>query len=202
MAVSISHLGYRKLSRVIFEWQAADRASLLALFVLIEVTSHWLWCVFVWWRQDLYGSYVDMGLLYPLWTGVTLMLVFFFWMVSRTSPIRTDTGSLYKWQAIMITLYSLYIAVVILVMGHRSEEHTSELQSRENLVCRLLLEKKNIVPTDRMELRGLEIASFIRAADGRVQTALVTSPTPGALPVVLRQTAVRARVKHAHAYPR
>src|SRR5690606_41426442 len=27
--------------------------------------------------------------------------------------------------------------------GDRSEEHTSELQSRENLVCRLLLEKKN-----------------------------------------------------------
>src|SRR5690606_41930877 len=27
-------------------------------------------------------------------------------------------------------------------MDHRSEEHTSELQSRENLVCRLLLEKK------------------------------------------------------------
>src|SRR5690606_42094067 len=26
----------------------------------------------------------------------------------------------------------------------RSEEHTSELQSRENLVCRLLLEKKQI----------------------------------------------------------
>src|SRR5690606_40423678 len=26
--------------------------------------------------------------------------------------------------------------------GYRSEEHTSELQSRENLVCRLLLEKK------------------------------------------------------------
>src|SRR5690606_40473601 len=29
------------------------------------------------------------------------------------------------------------------VVGFRSEEHTSELQSRENLVCRLLLEKKN-----------------------------------------------------------
>src|SRR2546430_7867735 len=26
--------------------------------------------------------------------------------------------------------------------GHRSEEHTSELQSQSNLVCRLLLEKK------------------------------------------------------------
>src|SRR5690606_13674414 len=28
-------------------------------------------------------------------------------------------------------------------LQQRSEEHTSELQSRENLVCRLLLEKKN-----------------------------------------------------------
>src|SRR5690606_40238348 len=28
------------------------------------------------------------------------------------------------------------------LLVHRSEEHTSELQSRENLVCRLLLEKK------------------------------------------------------------
>src|SRR5258707_1904209 len=28
--------------------------------------------------------------------------------------------------------------------GLRSEEHTSELQSRQYLVCRLLLEKKNI----------------------------------------------------------
>src|SRR3712207_7280080 len=29
-------------------------------------------------------------------------------------------------------------------IGSRSEEHTSELQSRQYLVCRLLLEKKNI----------------------------------------------------------
>src|SRR5690606_40557249 len=35
---------------------------------------------------------------------------------------------------------------------NRSEEHTSELQSRENLVCRLLLEKKKI-PTRCTEQR-------------------------------------------------
>src|SRR2546430_5490124 len=29
---------------------------------------------------------------------------------------------------------------------HRSEEHTSELQSQSNLVCRLLLEKTNVAP--------------------------------------------------------
>src|SRR5688572_32313500 len=28
---------------------------------------------------------------------------------------------------------------------YRSEEHTSELQSQSNLVCRLLLEKKNVL---------------------------------------------------------
>src|SRR5690554_7596737 len=32
--------------------------------------------------------------------------------------------------------------------GTRSEEHTSELQSRPHLVCRLLLEKKNLNSID------------------------------------------------------
>src|SRR5688572_32220079 len=34
------------------------------------------------------------------------------------------------------------ITAVIPYYGYRSEEHTSELQSQSNLVCRLLLEKK------------------------------------------------------------
>src|SRR5688572_32295146 len=34
-------------------------------------------------------------------------------------------------------------ALAILAARPRSEEHTSELQSQSNLVCRLLLEKKN-----------------------------------------------------------
>src|SRR3712207_6910382 len=34
-------------------------------------------------------------------------------------------------------------ALIDTVEDHRSEEHTSELQSRQYLVCRLLLEKKN-----------------------------------------------------------
>src|SRR3989442_9050572 len=33
-------------------------------------------------------------------------------------------------------------------LGERSEEHTSELQSRPHLVCRLLLEKKNKLMCD------------------------------------------------------
>src|SRR3712207_1180027 len=39
---------------------------------------------------------------------------------------------------------ALFVAVVVTMVGAamRSEEHTSELQSRQYLVCRLLLEKK------------------------------------------------------------
>src|SRR2546430_12397589 len=33
------------------------------------------------------------------------------------------------------------------VLPGRSEEHTSELQSQSNLVCRLLLERKTITPS-------------------------------------------------------
>src|SRR5690606_42134512 len=36
----------------------------------------------------------------------------------------------------------------------RSEEHTSELQSRENLVCRLLLEKKKKI---KQHIKGQEL---------------------------------------------
>src|SRR5207302_3330862 len=36
--------------------------------------------------------------------------------------------------------------------GQRSEEHTSELQSRENLVCRLLLEKKKKDDNDTLDI--------------------------------------------------
>src|SRR5438874_4948214 len=40
-------------------------------------------------------------------------------------------------------------AIHLAVCGVRSEEHTSELQSRRDLVCRLLLEKKNNAITIR-----------------------------------------------------
>src|SRR2546427_4128276 len=39
--------------------------------------------------------------------------------------------------------------------GKRSEEHTSELQSQSNLVCRLLLEKKKNITKDLFEFRYL-----------------------------------------------
>src|SRR2546430_10069986 len=42
----------------------------------------------------------------------------------------------------------------------RSEEHTSELQSQSNLVCRLLLEKKN---TDLRKLGSTQLKQFLRS---------------------------------------
>src|SRR2546430_12196331 len=43
------------------------------------------------------------------------------------------------------------IAGIIAKYLARSEEHTSELQSQSNLVCRLLLEKKKIQPAHLVE---------------------------------------------------
>src|SRR3712207_7867341 len=49
---------------------------------------------------------------------------------------------------VQLTLTGTLIGLAIgqLVLGPRSEEHTSELQSRQYLVCRLLLEKKKHHP--------------------------------------------------------
>src|SRR5690606_39468777 len=59
-----------------------------------------------------------------------------------------DNGEQYKgsstWYKIRYNNQTRYVhsAFVQANQAIRSEEHTSELQSRENLVCRLLLEKK------------------------------------------------------------
>src|SRR3989475_3573863 len=47
----------------------------------------------------------------------------------------------------------------------RSEEHTSELQSQSNLVCRLLLEKKKKKTTCRNKLRRLNVLGGTVALD-------------------------------------
>src|SRR3712207_7860244 len=44
---------------------------------------------------------------------------------------------------VALALGSALAAVAAIILVSRSEEHTSELQSRQYLVCRLLLEKKN-----------------------------------------------------------
>src|SRR2546430_10204272 len=43
------------------------------------------------------------------------------------------------------------LSIPVLSTDSRSEEHTSELQSQSNLVCRLLLEKKKITKSIRAQ---------------------------------------------------
>src|SRR5690606_36874650 len=64
-------------------------------------------------------------------------------------PLRPGTytivGSRHGYRDVRQTITVLpgaELAPVQVICVERSEEHTSELQSRENLVCRLLLEKK------------------------------------------------------------
>lgn len=120
MAVSTYQLGYKKLSRIIFDWQAADKASLMALFIMIEVATHWLWCLMVWIRQDAIDDYINMHFLYPLWLGITFIGLFFWWMVGHLSRIKNNDNDLYKWQIVLIAPYTVYLTVVVVMMGYSS----------------------------------------------------------------------------------
>src|SRR5690606_40560049 len=65
--------------------------------------------------------------------GVPLMAT----LTASTWVERDFTPEVLRQVGVRLALYPTQILLA------RSEEHTSELQSRENLVCRLLLEKKN-----------------------------------------------------------
>src|SRR2546430_12186731 len=60
---------------------------------------------------------------------------------SRFDPLPLGRRQVGPWAAHFLRI-TVEVSHVI-----RSEEHTSELQSQSNLVCRLLLEKKNAVPS-------------------------------------------------------
>src|SRR2546422_7654751 len=61
-----------------------------------------------------------------------------------TTLFRSVTTSARRWQrhGVARTVLVMWALRAAYYAGVRSEEHTSELQSRLHLVCRLLLEKK------------------------------------------------------------
>src|SRR3989440_5043352 len=63
------------------------------------------------------------------------------------------------------------------VVAARSEEHTSELQSRSDLVCRLLLEKKNILIAVPRFMTGIGQSSPRQSSIVRPGDAAGTGPT-------------------------
>src|SRR3712207_7080762 len=60
-----------------------------------------------------------------------------------TALLVADSARVEEWQEVDTGVMADQARVVL---EDRSEEHTSELQSRQYLVCRLLLEKKNYSP--------------------------------------------------------
>src|SRR6266511_618411 len=67
------------------------------------------------------------------------------------------------------------------ILARRSEEHTSELQSREKLVCRLLLENKKFRPVDDGDL--VTICGLLVNEGATPELAVVLS-APSALEVI------------------
>src|ERR1041385_9300363 len=76
--------------------------------------------------------------------GMFLVVLFFFLMIRR--PPRSTLfpyTTLFRSGRVHITRLSRAVMSYDMTARDRSEEHTSELQSRLHLVCRLLLGKKN-----------------------------------------------------------
>src|SRR5256885_5390616 len=67
---------------------------------------------------------------------------------------RDDLGHLLQQNRRRIAGVEGFAQSAIVPRPRRSEEHTSELQSPCNLVCRLLLEKKKILLMDRLGEAG------------------------------------------------
>src|SRR2546428_7450208 len=71
---------------------------------------------------------------------------FFFFNDTATTEIYTlslhDALPIWRWLFTPAELGDLLDGLNAILLSSRSEEHTSELQSRSDLVCRLLLEKK------------------------------------------------------------
>src|SRR6266851_1351174 len=64
--------------------------------------------------------------------------------VSRRRVPALGTGMLRRplgWRAALVVVAAFLAVLIATPQGRRSEEHTSELQSHHDLVCRLLLEK-------------------------------------------------------------
>src|SRR5260363_454830 len=75
---------------------------------------------------------------------ILLFLILFFFLMIRRPPRSTlfPYTTLFRSHAICRAIGSALLPAQHLHQGMRSEEHTSELQSPDHLVCRLLLEKK------------------------------------------------------------
>src|SRR2546430_4074516 len=73
----------------------------------------------------------------------------------------------------------------------RSEEHTSELQSQSNLVCRLLLEKKNSRSYNSIDRAGVDVGpdSSAGAHTGLYGLAALFPPGGLLVRIVLDNTA-------------
>src|SRR5256885_8330511 len=95
-------------------------------------------------------------------------VIFFFLMIRRPPrstlfPYTTLFRSRVKAEEADTLLWQLFDrpgAPPSLQIKLRSEEHTSELQSPCNLVCRLLLEKKKNITTDTLPRPGSSICPF------------------------------------------
>src|SRR5690606_6064207 len=108
---------------------APDQDYYIGLFILAILVGLLLVMVLIWFSQMAVSVFngIEMGFMFITKRPV---FIYFHPFLNKLTP---------KQESILKQQFTFYNRLN--KRKKRSEEHTSELQSRENLVCRLLLEK-------------------------------------------------------------
>src|SRR5690349_23750249 len=110
-----------------------------------------------------------------LYNDVIVTLVLFFFLMIRRPPRST----LFPYTTLFRSWASCWSTAAaptersrncFPATSRRSEEHTSELQSRRDLVCRLLLEKKKKKKIDNARYERVDVTYVVDSGHGYAKT--------------------------------
>src|SRR5258708_25535382 len=104
---------------------------------LLLITLFWLTMNYLLWRSE-FGGRGETGSAVPVET---------IWRKILTAPDNSSLEIIHQGTKLGYCRWAANLGPELLqkkIAGGRSEEHTSELQSPDHLVCRLLLEKKKL----------------------------------------------------------
>src|SRR5688572_31493392 len=119
-----------------------DRAfvHLLVNTLLVSVINFTVWFAITFWVFLETKSVLATGMVAGIFLVATALSGI--WFGRLVDHYRKKT-TMQVSSLVSLAFYAVAFTLYQLTSEQRSEEHTSELQSQSNLVCRLLLEKKN-----------------------------------------------------------
>ncbi len=112
----------KNISQIVFEWQEANRLSLLAAFMCIELLFHWFGYSFIWFNDKIMMNWVNNEAFGVLWLVSGQMLLVYSWFVLYTyrqskRGFSIDKRKFRMLQYIMLYVYLGYLGLMYVMIG-------------------------------------------------------------------------------------